>query len=103
MDGYLIDNVTVTAAPPPPLTILVQATFDSSAEGFAYADDTFRGTNQPSYASGNRITSGRYSGGALRVYLGGVNNTAINNMSGGWPTTINLSARAGSWSRFATT
>ncbi len=75
--------------------------FDTTTDGFSYADDLFRGTNQPSYASGNHITSGGFTGGALRVLVGGVNGSTILNMSGGWqrtftlavPTTLTLSFR----------
>ncbi len=71
-------------------TTLVSANFNSGTDGFSYLDDAFRGTNQPTYASGNRITSGGYSAGALRVYLGNGDNNTINGMSGGWQVTFNL-------------
>ena len=59
--------------------------FESGAQGFSYVDDTFRGTNQPNYATGNRVSSGGFSGAGLRVALGGVNGTDISNgMSGAW-------------------
>jgi hypothetical protein len=68
--------------------------FDASADGFTYADDLFRGTNQPSYASGAYISSGGFTGGALRVMLGDVNNSTILNMSGGWQHNFVLGAPA---------
>jgi hypothetical protein len=84
-------TVTMTVNPDsPPFTIL-QANFDASAEGFTYLDNTFRGTTQSSYASGTWISSGSYSGGGLRVNLGGINNNTINNMSGGWRISFTLS------------
>jgi hypothetical protein len=67
---------------------LVWASFDSSSDGFAYGDDTFRGTSQPAYASGNYAATGGYSGGGVRVALGGVDNTVRNRMSGGLSTTF---------------
>ncbi len=85
-------TATISITVNPSSTTILQANFDSSTEGLIYADDTFRGTNQPGYASGNRITSGGFSGGALRVYLGGIDNNIINNMSGGWKATISLQA-----------
>jgi len=71
---------------------LVIANFDSGTDGFSYEDDTF-GTSQPNYASGSRVTGTDCyggSGGCLNVRLGGVNNAAINNMSGGWKYTFSL-------------
>ena len=59
---------------------------------FTYVDNTFRGATQSSYASGSRVSSGGFSGGALRVRLGGENNNTINGMSGGWRRTFTLSA-----------
>jgi len=58
--------------------------FDSDAGGFTYLDDTFRSTAEPNYASGVYLASGGYSGGGLRVTLGGVDANPITDMSGGW-------------------
>ncbi|MFN2304687.1 MAG: hypothetical protein ACK2TV_13240, partial [Anaerolineales bacterium] len=72
---------------------LLNADFNSDTNGFSYADDTFLGTNQPSYASGSRITGSNCfggSGGCLSVQLGGVNEDDIDNMSGGWVYTLSL-------------
>jgi hypothetical protein len=78
-----------TAAPD---ATLLAADFNSDANGFTYVDDAF-GTSQPSYASGVRTTTGGFGGsGGLQVTLGGVNNTLINGMSGGWSYTLNLAA-----------
>jgi hypothetical protein len=71
-------------ATPVPAGVLLEAHFTTGADGFTYADDTFRGTAQPAYASGARIASGGFSGGALRVSLGGINETDVVGMSGGW-------------------
>jgi hypothetical protein len=68
------------------------ATFDTSQDGFTYADDTFRSTTQPTYASGARLTSGGVTGGALRVRVGGVNDNDILRMSGGWRRSFTLAA-----------
>ena len=69
---------------------LLEAHFDTGADGFTYVDDLFRGTTQPQYASGAQIASGGYTGGALRVQVGGVNSQNIANMSGGWRTSFTL-------------
>jgi len=63
---------------------LLWADFDSGSDGFAYGDDLFRGTSRPAYASGVRLSSGGFTGGALQVTVGGIDNGSINNMSGGW-------------------
>ena len=70
------------------------ADFNSGTDGFAYLDDTFRGTSQPNYASGSRLSSGGVSGGCLQVLVGGVNNSSFTNMSGGWRRTFTLSEEA---------
>lgn len=83
-----IATKTVTINAIPECTIaqnLLNAAFAFNTEGFAYVDDAFRSTNQPSYATGQRITSGGYNNSAaLQVVVGGVNNSSISNMSGGW-------------------
>ncbi len=89
-------TASVTIAP-----ALVDAHFDASADSFVYQDDAFRGTAQPAYASGAHVLTGGFSGGALKVSLGGLNNTTVLNMSGGWsrsftlasPSTLTLSFR----------
>ncbi len=63
---------------------LLQADFNSGNDGFSYGDDLFRGTSHPAYASGVRISSGGFSGGALRVTVGGIDNATVHGMSGGW-------------------
>ncbi len=57
---------------------LIDADFTTGAEDFTYADDTFRGTSQPGYASGTATV------GALEVALGGLDDDDIYGMSGGW-------------------
>jgi hypothetical protein len=83
-----------TAALVAPGTVLIDAHFDANADGFSYQDDTFRGTSQPAYATGTRISSGGFSGGALRVRLGGVDDADILGMSGGWRRTFTLAEPA---------
>ncbi len=82
-------DLTVTA---PPVVTILSANFNSSADSFSYLDNTFRGTTQSAYASGSRISTGGFTGGALQVYVGGVDRKAITNMSGGWRRTFTLAA-----------
>ena len=63
---------------------LFESHFDTGADGFAYVDNAFRGASQSSYASGLHSTTGGFSGGGLRVTLGGLDDADILNMSGGW-------------------
>jgi hypothetical protein len=72
--------------------VLFDTNFDTGADGFTYVDDLFRGTNQPNYASGTWIPSGGFSGGALRVSVGGVNSDTILGMSGGWQRSFTLAS-----------
>jgi hypothetical protein len=65
-------------------TVLLAAHFDRNEDGFTYVDDAFRGTNNPAYASGAWISSGGFSGGALKVDLGGLDHKEARGMSGGW-------------------
>jgi len=73
-----------------PATAVIDAHFDSDADGFGYTDDGFRGTAQPAYASGTRLATGGFTGGALQVSLGGIDNAVITNMSGGWSRSFDL-------------
>lgn len=74
-------------------TIILDVNFDNSEDGFNYIDDTFRNTNQPSYADGVWTASeGFGGGGALKVNIGGINNVNIFGMSGGWQKSFSLSA-----------
>ena len=71
---------------------LLEAHFDSNEDGFSYIDDPFRGTTEPSYADGIRIAAGGFTGGALQVTLGGIDNADILGMSGGWQTSFTVSS-----------
>jgi photosystem II stability/assembly factor-like uncharacterized protein len=75
-----------------PGTTVLEARFDVDANGFAYTDDGFRGTAQPAYASGVRLATGGFTGGALQVSLGGVDSAVITNMSGGWSRSFTLAS-----------
>jgi hypothetical protein len=66
--------------------ILIDQDFDVEAGEFAYQDDTFRGTSNPSFAAGTYEAAGGQTGGGLRVVVGG-NST---NMSGGWTANFNI-------------
>jgi hypothetical protein len=76
--------VTGSSAQPVLAAPILSTGFDVDPDGFTYADDVFRGTAQPAYASGAWAASGGQPGGALRVDLGGVDNTTVNGMAGGW-------------------
>ena len=84
-------TITVVGVPAGPI---FTANFTSGSDSFTYVDNTFRGTSQGSYASGSWVSSGGFSGGALRIYLGGVNDSTINNMSGGWRRSFSLNSAA---------
>ena len=72
---------------------LYSESFTKGTEGFTYKDDTFRGTKNPLYASGDFVANSGYSGGALRVIVGGVDMAKITNgMSGGWTDEFTLNA-----------
>ena len=72
------------------IPIVFEAHFDTGSDGFVYADDVFRGTSQPTYASGAYLASGGFSGGGLQVNVGGINSHDIQGMSGGWQRTFTL-------------
>ncbi|MGV7223149.1 MAG: hypothetical protein ACQ9MH_16660 [Nitrospinales bacterium] len=68
---------------------LLSGSFDSGQDGFTYSDDTFRGTNNPAFASGDYVSNGGYSGGALHVKLGG-DGVVSDGISGGWSKNFNM-------------
>ncbi|MEN6308932.1 MAG: hypothetical protein ABFD91_14380, partial [Anaerohalosphaeraceae bacterium] len=69
---------------------IFSANFNAGMDGFAYLDDLFYNTTQPLYASGVLVGAGGFTGGALQINLGGINNNVVLGMSGGWQTTFNL-------------
>ncbi|MGD9849725.1 MAG: M12 family metallo-peptidase [Nitrospirales bacterium] len=70
--------------------LLLEAHFDTDTDEFRYIDDAFRNTREPQYAQGTRVPLKGFSGGGLKVQLGGLNHNAIMGMSGGWRHTITL-------------
>ena len=74
-----LNHLELVAAGAPSETVLLDEDFASGAGGFVYADDAFRGTNNPAYASGSA------TGGVLQAAIGGINGTDITDgMSAGW-------------------
>ncbi|HET9954818.1 MAG TPA: lectin-like protein [Polyangiaceae bacterium] len=71
---------------------ILSQSFETSVGTFTYVDDAFLGTTQPSYAAGQRVTSGGNPGAAAQVTLGGIDNTLITNMSGGWRSNFTVPA-----------
>ncbi|MBW2275301.1 MAG: hypothetical protein JRG96_18700 [Deltaproteobacteria bacterium] len=72
-------------------SISLGATFPLDAESFVYADDLFRSTAQPAYASGSYgANAGFEGGGGLRVDVGGIDGNYILDMSGGWQRSFDL-------------
>jgi uncharacterized repeat protein (TIGR01451 family) len=76
------------------LPFLVEAHFDEGNDGFTYADDLFIGDEdpQPLYANGTYAPAGGFNGGGLRVDLGFVNGSNIEEISGGFSRSFNLSS-----------
>jgi hypothetical protein len=71
-------------------TTVLSANFDADIDGFAYADDLFKGTAQPMYATGTLLTTAGFSGGGVQVMVGGINSSNVANMSGGWQRSFTL-------------
>ena len=69
---------------------ILEAHFDLKEDGFVYVDDVFVGTSRPDYANGIWSGSGGFTGGALQVTLGGIDNEGILDMSGGWEKNFTL-------------
>ena len=63
---------------------VLQADFDGGADGFVYADDPFRGSGEPAYASGVHAPGDGHEGGGIQVQLGGLDGNVVTGMSGGW-------------------
>jgi hypothetical protein len=73
-------------------TTLFSSTFDTLTDGFRFIADAF-GTNQPAYAAGSFVNQGGVTGGGLRVVVGGVDDAAVVDMSGGWRRSFSLSSQ----------
>ena len=84
-------QLSVQATAPTTADILSSG-FDSNADGFSYVDDAFRGTSEPGYADGAWGAGFGESGGGLQIELGGINNTDIFGMSGGWQTSFTVAS-----------
>jgi glucose/arabinose dehydrogenase/chitodextrinase len=87
--GVIAGTAVVTVA-----NRILEAHFDAGADGFAYLDDAFRGTTKAAYASGGWSAAEGFAGGGLKITLGGINDTPVLGMSGGWRRTFALSAAA---------
>jgi hypothetical protein len=74
--------------------LILEATFNGGPDGFDDVRDAFRNTSQPAYASATWLATGGFRGGALRITVGGIDNTRVSGMSGGWRTTLSLGAPA---------
>ena len=86
-----ITPITTPPPPPPPAGTIFTARFNANADGFTYVDDAF-GTAQPTFAIGQFSPSVGFSGGGLQILLGGLNDTTVLNMSGGWRRVFSLPA-----------
>jgi hypothetical protein len=69
------------------------AHFNGDSDGFKYSDDTFRGTDQPAYASGWRWKK-KYGEGYLFAKVGNIDDQTIQGMSGGWKRSFDLAEAA---------
>ena len=69
-----------------PQVDLIDQHFETEAGEFAYQDDTFRGTANPTFANGTYEAAGGQTGGGVRVLVGG---DSIN-MSGGWAAGVDV-------------
>ena len=87
----LIDDVTTRGEPGASVPeVVFENHFNTNREEFSFRDDTFRGTSEPNFAKGFFSSGQGFSGGGLRVILGGKNNADITGMSGGWRRTFTL-------------
>ncbi|WP_299396063.1 Calx-beta domain-containing protein, partial [Pelagibius sp.] len=72
--------------PPAGPIVLIDEDFDGPGDtgGFAYEDGNFGGGNPQAYADGT------WNGGALTLNLGGIDNTTVTDISGGWTASFTL-------------
>lgn len=66
---------------------VIDEDFSGGLGSFSYSDDVF-GTSQPGFASG--ALGAGFTNDGLEVTLGGVNNTTVTGMSGGFQVNVNL-------------
>ncbi|GJL65811.1 MAG: hypothetical protein NPIRA05_07820 [Nitrospirales bacterium] len=90
--GTATQTISITLTDDNGGTILFESHFNGATDQFVFVDDPFRNTNQPNFSSGAHAPGQGFSGGALRVQLGGINNSTIRNMSGGWRRSFTLPA-----------
>jgi hypothetical protein len=93
--GLEVSDTAATVASAINITVqgvFLQESFDTDAAGFSYADDNFRATSHPAYASGDYIAVGGFTGGGLNVNLAGIDGMHILGMSGGWSAGFNLTS-----------
>ena len=70
----------------------VPQNFDIDTGGLAYIDDAFQlgGPAAPTFEVGVRSTTAGNPAPGLQISLGGINNTTVTNMTGGYQTTVTL-------------
>ncbi|RPI52609.1 MAG: DUF11 domain-containing protein, partial [Acidobacteria bacterium] len=73
------------------LPFIIEAHFDEGADGFVYADDLFKETEEPAFADGAYAAAGGFNGGGLHVALGFINGSNTSDMSGGFQRSFTLS------------
>ena len=73
-------------------SVILETHFDNNESSFSYLDDSFRDSSQPRYADGVWSSSGGFTGGALKITLGGMDKADIIGMSGGWEKRFVLSS-----------
>jgi hypothetical protein len=72
--------------------ILIDADFENGTGGFAFVDDPFRNTSNPAFARGERVAVG--NGFKLLIDIGGIDNTRVLGMSGGWRQSFELAQQS---------
>jgi hypothetical protein len=87
----------MVAAPTNCLSTILATRFVTSGDGFQYADEVFRGSNQLNHASGACHSNLGASGDGA---LGGIDTTSILNMSGGWRRTFTPAGSASATVQF---
>ena len=90
-NGAASEVIIITVAEDLDGLLLFESHFDNNGtDGFGYVDDAFRNTSEPTFADGTHEPDQGFSGGGLRVALGGINDADITDMSGGWARSFNL-------------
>ncbi|ASJ71001.1 N,N-dimethylformamidase beta subunit family domain-containing protein [Granulosicoccus antarcticus] len=71
---------------------LTTMSFDADTDGFSYLDDAFHSTSNHSHANGYYAPGRGFTGGGIAIRLGGADDVATTNMSGGWRSTFELTS-----------